>query len=1111
MKKLIFSLVVLTIGIGQLFASERLNLLNETFSNVNGPIEATETLNQSKFDNPSGWTFTDAFAGPRCIIIKKGGSITTPAIPELIGNVAFSFSATLWEDPTGKTEPDWDNMTPHALSLTGKGELSTNEYDIMSSHTGADAIYDADATSRLTFTAAYDIVLSNVCIYYAANYNADTYHQDYTEFSHESGEYFNPFDLVLTKSTARLAQDDGLHNILVYTTDGTDPLRTSTRYEGTPIHIASNTTVKTATIFGDGYMSQDEPRIYTFPTTENPEKPANTFEVTISKPGNLKLQLLDLDADIIEGLVLKGTINGADLKYLVGEDGRTAYISYLDMSELTFDYDNTLYRTIVDAPEGGMGTTYVYNYYLSTENKDEGAGGNPSLIQINCYRNNLAGILSRHKSIKTVVLPTVITSLGERMFEQCRELTSVQFPQNLTSVGNLAFYFCDNLKLYDFPTTFEEIGSYAFAGIKLGNVRLDKNVQLGVGAFQQSSIVKFDLPNPPDSIPDLVFEYCNNLEEITIGEGLKYIGPGAFYNAGVKTANLPQSLEEIESSAFYNCPFVENIEPEDDIRYIGRIAYEVTDKNRQEYTVKAGTLTLAPDLFTGTSATTFNLPESLERVGGGAFTGTQLSSLPEMPSLKVIGSGAFSYCTKLARVTIPETVEYIGSGAFTGCNALWSVTYNAINAECEGRLSPRDLERIVIGDKVRRLPAGLYTSNTNVEEVILPKSVEILDPSVFEGCVNLEYIRLSDNISTISDNAFYGCSSLKNIHWSANLKTIGNSAFSWCTSLKTVSLPEGVESIGNWAFSYSSGIEHLYVASTITEFGESCFTFDSSSTPITITSTAKTPHDFEWNWHYVGPATIKVPFESLAAYQNDPNWNGSSYGKNNVIIPIEVISASSEQTETSFNSGIDNDTDLGDTVIGDVYVTIGDEDGYDETDGSIVLNSTMDEEYVEAIGGMAPGESDLANRFNGLVVQVPAGSGIISINCQTIGTKRVSVKIGDDEPLYYTKDSKGDITIDYSVSEDTFVYIYASEQEMEQQTLTGSRASVSASDNSVKIYSIGVNPLNSGIDKIDKDIEEQSQITEYYRIDGTRIAAPSLPGTYIVRRANGSSTKILVK
>ena len=1109
MKKVILSLVAMTIGVVQLLASERSYLLNETFQNVNGTMEATEVLDQQQLDNPLGWTFTNAYAGPQCIIIKKGGSVTTPPLPALTGNAAFSFSFEIWEDPTGETKPDWENLKPHVLSISS-GTLNTYEYDGMSAMSSSYVMYDVDSESRLTLTASYDIILSGVSIYYGGNEQGGLITTDFTKFSHESGDYYAPIDVRLTMSSSSMCYDDGSHNFLVYTLDGTSPKRTSPRYDGTSIHIDKTTTLTTATVFGNGYMYQDTPRTYTFPTDEIPEIPTNTFELTISKPGNLKAQLLDLDTDIIEGLTLKGKINGSDLKYLTAGEGRTGNLTYLDISELTFAYDGTEYRTVVDAPEGGMGTTYVYHYYLSEQNSDERTGSTPTSATYSCYRNNLAAAFAKHTTLQYVKLPNFMTSLGERMFEQCRELKRVKFPEGLTSVGNLAFYFCSNMQLYDFPATFEEIGGNAFAGTKLGIVRLNKKVKLGYGAFQHSSIAKLEMPSPTDSIPDFAFAYCSNLEEITIGEGLKYLGDRAFGYANVKIANLPVSLQEVSEDSFYGCSFVERIEPEEGIRYIGKVAYELVDRNRMEYTVKAGTISLAPQLFAFTSATVFNIPETVEILGKESFACAQLTAMPEMPSLRVIGQFAFRDCQRLARLTIPETVEHIRSGVFNGCNALWSVTFNAINAQCDGRVSPRDLERIVLGDKVRRVPAGLYTGNTNVTEVILPQSVEILDPEVFADCVNLEYVRLSDNITTISDRSFYGCSSLRDLHWPARLRTVGASAFRDCVSLKTVSLPEGVESVGYDAFGFCHGVENLYIASTINAFNYGCFTFDNAGTPVTITATAATPQEYEWNWHYIGPATIKVPAASLAHYKANPNWNGSNNGKTNQIIAIEGISAPDENTETSFHAGIDSETDLGDTVIGDVYVTIGEEDGYDENDGSIVLNSAMDEEYVEAVGGMAPGESDIANRFNGLVIKVAAGTGNITINCLTVGSKRISVKIGNDDPVYYTKDSKGDISINYNVSEDTYVYIYASETEAEQQSRPLSRASAQANDNCVKIYQVGVNPISSGIDGM-ADNKELSPIAEYYRTDGSRVDHPSTPGIYIARRTDGTSVKILIK
>ena len=159
----------------------------------------------------------------------------------------------------------------------------------------------------------------------------------------------------------------------------------------------------------------------------------------------------------------------------------------------------------------------------------------------------------------------------------------------------------------------------------------------------------------------------------------------------------------------------------------------IRDRNLTECAIKEGTVSITDGLFRGSDLAKITLPASLKTIGNGVFAWTKLTSTPDMPGVTRIEDDAFEYCPELGRVTIPEQVEYVGY-AFRGCDALWSLTYNAIDAECPYGVSPRDLERIVIGDKVRRLPRGIYTNNTNVTEVILPASVEILEPMVFAGC-----------------------------------------------------------------------------------------------------------------------------------------------------------------------------------------------------------------------------------------------------------------------------------------------------------------------------------------------------------------------------------------
>lgn len=369
------------------------------------------------------------------------------------------------------------------------------------------------------------------------------------------------------------------------------------------------------------------------------------------------------------------------------------------------------------------------------------------------------------KALRGVKLPEGVAHIEGAAFQGCNILEKLNFPAKLTSVGDNAFRSCLSLEFDNLPNSLLYVGREAFCDVPLKALKLDRKVEMGAGAFSNTPITEIEMTTPCDSIREGTFRDCPNLTKITIGEGLKYIGYSAFSNSPVKEANLPSTLRDISSYAFLGyssyCPFINDIQPENHIRYIGKVAYQCVDRDLEEYTIKDGTVTLADELFESSQGNAFHIPASVEQIGNRAFAYTQIKALPEMLGLKRIGGEAFYGCKNLKKLTIPETVEYIGGGAFYGCSNIWSLTYNAINAECERLMESNiPLEKIVIGDKVRRLPNGIF-SGREFTEVTLPACLERIDEFAFYGCKNLTTINLSDSIRYIGDDAFYGCSSLK--------------------------------------------------------------------------------------------------------------------------------------------------------------------------------------------------------------------------------------------------------------------------------------------------------------------------------------------------------------
>lgn len=1135
--KLILFLFLFCIGIQPALSQGSEAVFEENFENVVGTSDGKTKLDPSQLNHPSGWTFDNVYAGEGNLIIKEGGSITLPVIPELIGNASLLINATYWREPD-KDYDDidpafWDKIATLNVSISN-GKLSSNECE------RSLCMYGVDGNSRLKITAPHDIVLRYVYVYYPVN----NWEDPIIRFSREAGPFYDPFDLTLNPWDIQVDDGDDIYNITVYTLDGSMPNRHSQRYhKGDKIHIASTTTVRAAMILADGTMRYNIPMTYTLTKRYDiNELPENTYQIEV-KPGQLKKQLLDLDPDEVNGLVLTGTMNGEDLKFLADAQGLVGSLAYLDLEKVKFEYDETVYRTY--SPSKGFHEEQkIYNYIFSKENRTEQVPAGFGYKRYDCYRNNLAWAFIKNENLVVVKLPENMTEVGEDIFGDCKNLRGVKipegvsrinkeafygcsiletinFPAKLTSVGDNAFSLCSKMELDNLPNSLLHVGQSAFCYVPLQALKLDRKVEIGAGAFSNTPITEIEMATPCDSILGGTFSDCPNLTKITIGEGLKYIGDKAFANSPVKEANLPSTLRDISSTAFTGyssyCPFVNDIQPENHIRYIGKVAYQCVDRDLEEYTIKDGTVTLADNLFENWqgNATTFHIPASVEQIGSRVFAGTQIKTLPEMPGLKRIGDEAFYQCKNLKKVTIPETVEYIGGGAFYGCSNIWSLTYNAINAECERLMESNiPLEKIVIGDKVRRLPRGIF-SGREFTEVALPACLERIDESAFRGCENLATINLSDSIRYIGYDAFYGCSSLKNIHWPLRLTTIGSRAFRQ-TALETISLPEGVTSVGDGAFYICPFAKTVYIPSTANVEGDINYYFElEEGVNCVITCMSPIPHPQAKYWNK-GVAAIKVPAELVEQYKAQfPDIADK-------VMAVNQVGAMDKDSKTSFAAGISEEADLGDAVIGDVYVTVGDGDGYDSTDGSIVLNSTMTAAEVAGIGSLAPGKSDIANRFNGLIVKVNAGDGTMVIDCKTVGKNTLNVKVGEAEPQAFVKSDRGTIEVAYRVGKETCVYIYGAEQEMADDAEAAkahqvaacrplSRAaalSASASENCVKIYAVGVSQ-STGINHT--LIDGNSPIIGYYTLDGVKIEQPNAPGIYVVRRADGSNYKLVIK
>jgi hypothetical protein len=243
------------------------------------------------------------------------------------------------------------------------------------------------------------------------------------------------------------------------------------------------------------------------------------------------------------------------------------------------------------------------------------------------------------------------------------------------------------------------------------------------------------------------------------------------------------------------------------------------------------------------------------------------------------------------------------------------------------------------------------------------------------------------------------------------------------------------------------------------------------------------------------PGTYEITISGASANNYD-----ITYVKGTLTISAVEVEPVTETGTTTFSEDVNENTDLSNTIIDNTYYTMNAEngDGYDATKQAIVLNSTTTAEQMNAIQNAQVGDATMQANYNGIIFEVPAGSGTITVEVKTIGSHVLNVQIGNAEPTKITKSERGTADVPYNVTTPTYAYLYAS-------TSGASSAPKSvAAANSVLIYSYKVTVTVNGIQAVTyNDLEN----AKWYTTDGLQLQGkPTKKGLYIV---NGR--KVIVK
>ena len=181
-----------------------------------------------------------------------------------------------------------------------------------------------------------------------------------------------------------------------------------------------------------------------------------------------------------------------------------------------------------------------------------------------------------------------LNELGERSFSGCSNIEELDLSNSkLTSIPEGAFAYCKNLKTIKLPSTITSIGDEAFYNCQsLTNIKgLDKcNLKsIGSAAFSNcKALENLDFSKSTfTNVPSKAFNGCSALAKITLPNTLTTIGGYAFYACyGIPQLDLSNTaLTTLENYALYQMRETTKFSLPDSISSIGTHAFSVSTSN----------------------------------------------------------------------------------------------------------------------------------------------------------------------------------------------------------------------------------------------------------------------------------------------------------------------------------------------------------------------------------------------------------------------------------------------------------------------------------------------------------------------------------------------------
>lgn len=428
---------------------------------------------------------------------------------------------------------------------------------------------------------------------------------------------------------------------------------------------------------------------------------------------------------------------------------------------------------------------------------------------------------------------TDLTQMGERTFEECRNLLKIQLPEGLAKVPDHCFESCESLSIVQINAdVLTQLGEFAFGETMPQYLHIwvkDGKVEEYVAAYKESLDQLYG-----EGTTQSILEKINDKIEYILGVTFENTEAGKVLVRAPKSLtgsySIPVDTIRIAEDAFKDCQdLTELILPAEAVTDFGDRCFKGCE-GLKKVTLNGSIPNWGEETFmdcTGLEEVYIGSTVSaISRIGTRAFmncTGLSKSgAVTFRGKIAVWGESCFENCSNLTAYGITvtangaggarEALEVIEDAAFRGCTKLTSVItskYTALKtigkyafADCDSLKGPS------VPAGVTSLGEGCFMNCDNLTTVSIYGALEEYPKDCFKNCPKLTKTggtaAAFSGLKRIGESAYEGCVSLVQAGtWTlnkyVNLEEIGAYAFRGCISLGEVTLPDTVK-IGTGAF-----------------------------------------------------------------------------------------------------------------------------------------------------------------------------------------------------------------------------------------------------------------------------------------------------------------------